>query len=253
MESDSESEVSFQSYSHHDEYNKRSPLAQYTRHVNISWVLCLASFLGAYFLVTITIMLILLSRGFNISNPRVPSIPYSPANTAVGYTVQKSAVVEDLGDSVFASAPSDKASFKAWMDLVYPTLIRLTYDEMLLAQESPEESVEVKGGGYMGSLGVYHELHCLRRLKLHIYKTDVPPAYELYHLNHCIEVIRLSLMCAGNTALYTFEWVGNETKPRTKTNSQRVCVDFAAIEAWSKEREIGFSPVLVGPEWRDGN
>lgn len=34
-----------------------------------------------------------------------------------------------------------------------------------MASENPEQSVEVEGGGYMGSLGVYHELHCLVREK----------------------------------------------------------------------------------------
>ncbi len=31
----------------------------------------------------------------------------------------------------------------------------------MLAKEPLEDSVKVAGGGYLASLGVYHELHCL--------------------------------------------------------------------------------------------
>lgn len=32
-----------------------------------------------------------------------------------------------------------------------------------MAEEDPEHLVKLEGSGYMGSLGVYHELHCLVR------------------------------------------------------------------------------------------
>lgn len=59
-------------------------------------------------------------------------------------------------------------------------------------------------------------------------------------------------MCSGNTALYSFQWERNDTrKPRTKTNSERICVNFETLEAWNLERGIGLAPVLIGPEWED--
>ncbi|KAJ4354616.1 uncharacterized protein N0V89_006353 [Didymosphaeria variabile] len=78
--------------------------------------------------------------------------------------------------------------------------------------------------------------------------------YHLHSLdppyNHCLEAIRLSLMCAGNTALYSFQWPDSNEKvrkPKTKTNSQRTCADWDAIESWAQDRSIGLNPSLERP------
>jgi hypothetical protein len=78
---------------------------------------------------------------------------------------------------------------------------------------------------------------------------------KIFHTNvkldHCLEAIRLSLMCAGNTALYSFQWPdSNEEvrKPKTKTNSERTCVDWNLIDQWARNRSIGMSPTLERPD-----
>lgn len=45
------------------------------------------------------------------------------------------------------------------------SLSRASYEEMNFGHEDPEHSVAVadEKGGYMISLGVFHELHCLVR------------------------------------------------------------------------------------------
>jgi hypothetical protein len=58
-------------------------------------------------------------------------------------------------------------------------------------------------------------------------------------------------MCAGNTALYSFQWPdSNEEvrKPKTKTNSERTCVDWNLIDQWARNRSIGMSPTLERPD-----
>jgi hypothetical protein len=42
-------------------------------------------------------------------------------------------------------------------------MIRASYDELARAGESPESSIQLQAGGYLASLGVYHDLHCLVR------------------------------------------------------------------------------------------
>ena len=42
-------------------------------------------------------------------------------------------------------------------------MIRASRKEMELSGEDPDQSVELVAGGYLASLGVYHELHCLVR------------------------------------------------------------------------------------------
>jgi hypothetical protein len=48
---------------------------------------------------------------------------------------------------------------KAWHDLLQGTMIRLTKEELLLANNAT--SLSHKDGGYVGGFGVSHSLHCL--------------------------------------------------------------------------------------------
>ena len=40
-------------------------------------------------------------------------------------------------------------------------MIRASYEELAQAGESPSTAIELLDGGYLASLGVYHDLHCL--------------------------------------------------------------------------------------------
>ncbi|PVH99939.1 hypothetical protein DM02DRAFT_672325 [Periconia macrospinosa] len=208
----------------------------------------------AYVCGSLAFMVLIYTRGeYRL---RGPDPPYTPLSD-LRYVVTNSA---DGYDKDLQGFPS-KAHDKAWIELVTPALSRATYEEMKLGREDPEHSVGVGdgNGGYMVSLGVYHELHCLRRMKMYLHKEHYYPKlahgsdedkYELNHLGHCLEAIRLSLMCAGNTALYSFQWPNNNEevrKPKTKTNSQRTCVNWEGIEAWAKNRSIGMNPRLERP------
>ena len=54
------------------------------------------------------------------------------------------------------------------------TLIRATRDELIAAGESLENATELAdGSGFLASLGVYHEMHCLVRSRF-------PPKVEAH-------------------------------------------------------------------------
>lgn len=50
-----------------------------------------------------------------------------------------------------------------------------TKEELERAGESFEDIAELEGGGYPASLGVYHELHCLRQLRFWLWKDRYYP------------------------------------------------------------------------------
>lgn len=59
------------------------------------------------------------------------------------------------------------------------------------------------------------------------------------HLDHCIEVLRVSAICTADLGLYSFVWAGKDaTKPQARSNSPRKCMDWSKIEGWSRERMI---------------
>jgi hypothetical protein len=49
-------------------------------------------------------------------------------------------------------------------------LIQASEADLLATNEDPTERLELVQGGYLASLGVFHELHCLRRLYWHMYE-----------------------------------------------------------------------------------
>lgn len=51
--------------------------------------------------------------------------------------------------------------YRTLVDTAAAVMIQASHDEMARAGEAPESSVQLSAGGYLASLGVYHDLHCL--------------------------------------------------------------------------------------------
>lgn len=89
----------------------------------------------------------------------------APASGAISW--QAEVVDGHQWESVFAGKPS-KETDDAWHNLLEPINLKVTADEMeRLGQTSLAFS---DGSGYLGTLGVYHELHCIKRLRKWFYK-----------------------------------------------------------------------------------
>ncbi|KAF1994866.1 hypothetical protein P154DRAFT_539246 [Amniculicola lignicola CBS 123094] len=188
-----------------------------------------------------------------VEGTKHPVVPYSPITHIVEHEVQD---VYPKTHSIYTGHPSEELD-SAWAELVHPMLIQTSRSEVSLSNDSPEERLELVEGGYLSSLGVYHELHCLRRIYWKFYEshyfpnmTDRERHYERGHARHCIETIRRSLMCSANTALYTFKWdEKNEHSPQALTsNAKRQCVKWGPLHRWASERTVGLYPKY----WRPG-
>ncbi|ORX96236.1 hypothetical protein BCR34DRAFT_460484, partial [Clohesyomyces aquaticus] len=135
-------------------------------------------------------------------------------------------------------------------------LIQASKKEVKLTSDDPEERLELINGGYLGSLGVYHELHCLRRLYWNTHPetyfpnmTESQREYERGHSRHCIEALRRSLMCTANTALYTFKWdeYNTHSKQVLVSNAKRQCVKWEPLHKWASARSVGLYPKFWRP------
>jgi hypothetical protein len=82
--------------------------------------------------------------------------------------------------------------------------------ELLDSGASPSNSVKVKNGGYIASLGVYHELHCLVKMRNFLYHhrhsqnlSSNELEYWYDHLgmyaNFSLFAVRYSLICLGRS------------------------------------------------------
>ncbi|KAF2119245.1 hypothetical protein BDV96DRAFT_642282 [Lophiotrema nucula] len=157
--------------------------------------------------------------------------------------------------SAFQGPPSTLTAH-AWNTLLQPFYFNATENEVSAGGLSPNVSVRVKDGGFLASLGVYHELHCLNQLRNFIYTHTGPPSFAendmAYHghLDHCIEVLRLSVMCAADLSFYTFTWPKEEnfTFLDAHSKSPRKCVDWEQIQDWSTGRKISLTPTVLYPD-----
>ncbi|KAK5988396.1 hypothetical protein PT974_12550 [Cladobotryum mycophilum] len=179
---------------------------------------------------------------------------WSPVQKLVEYEINGKHANGHNRRSPFQAPPS-KESDDAWLNLVEPMYFNATREEIERAGESMDDIVELVGGGYVGALGVYHELHCLRRLRFWLYQdhyypnlTEVQREYEHGHLAHCIDSLRLTIMCHGNTGMVSFNWKDPKSIfPGTQSNSKSVCAKWSSIEDWSRSRMISINPPILRP------
>ncbi|KAE9987416.1 hypothetical protein EG328_002772 [Venturia inaequalis] len=101
------------------------------------------------------------------------------------------------------------------------------------------------GGGYMTSLQVHHQLHCLNMIRkttyLGYYKDDAMfrgRSQEVIdeHKDHCIDIIRQILMCAGDVNPINYYWKEGRKDPMPKFSMQHTCRRFDDIEAWTVKK-----------------
>ncbi|KAI1129775.1 hypothetical protein F5Y10DRAFT_145402 [Nemania abortiva] len=210
--------------------------------------------------VAILHVVLIFSLGFLLSTRRsLPALhsdgpSWSPAHKVVKYEISSEHGLDPHSHSNYSGPPTDEQD-RAWDHLIRPVFFKASREELERAGESVENSIELVGGGYAATLGVHHELHCLRRLRLFLYKdryfpnlTEAQTNYVYGHLDHCIETLRLAIMCYGNTAMYTFNWDPHLPKPATKSNSKSLCVNWRAIEDWSYSKMISLDPDVYYPK-----
>ncbi|KAK2011971.1 hypothetical protein LZ32DRAFT_320239 [Colletotrichum eremochloae] len=72
----------------------------------------------------------------------------------------------------------------------------------------------------MGTLEVFHQLHCLDMIRRYTYPEFYPvdkfrtrKEFMRDHIEHCIDMLRQALMCFGDTGLVTFHWVEDTRVP----------------------------------------
>ncbi|KAI0480380.1 hypothetical protein GGR56DRAFT_625922 [Xylariaceae sp. FL0804] len=144
--------------------------------------------------------------------------------------------------------PSDELD-SAWEDLLYGLNVRISPDEMDLINETKTNRVLVTGGDYAAAMGIWHELHCINNLRKLIHwddyygpkydGTEDPEAFGKAHSDHCLDMIRQSLMCRPDTSIYPFHW-GEDGIPsnHVKSKTPTTCVRWDSLDNWASKRAL---------------
>ncbi|KAI1412076.1 hypothetical protein F5Y13DRAFT_180423 [Hypoxylon sp. FL1857] len=150
-------------------------------------------------------------------------------------------------ESPFDQGPSDELD-AAWDDLLHAINIKITGDELDFLGVNKTNLVQVNGGYYIGSMGVYHHLHCLNNLRMVVHwdyyesKFAGSPYFDHLgkaHSDHCINALRQAVMCHANTAVTTFEWVDEDNQLNGKEqrlDAVTTCAKWDSLDNWARQR-----------------
>ncbi|KAF2726541.1 hypothetical protein EJ04DRAFT_453159 [Polyplosphaeria fusca] len=152
------------------------------------------------------------------------------------------------------SGPPNTTNAAAWKQLLQPLYFNVSDNELVSSGGLPEQSVKAKNGGYISSLGVYHELHCLVKMRNFLYGhrhsqnlTTDELEYWYDHLDHCIELLRVSSMCTPDLSVYSFTWPMESDASFLDAHSSmpRRCVDWDQVARYMWRRRISLAPTLL--------
>lgn len=183
------------------------------------------------------------------------SLTILPGLRDLPYNIKIEHATDHTYYGLFAGPPSSMNTL-AWQRLLRPLYFNASTKELVASNTSMADAVKVADGGYVASLGVYHELHCLNQLRYFLYNDRFNPDMSIenkkewtVHLDHCIEVLRLSSTCRADTSLYTFTWPENDSALflEAHSNSPQKCVDWKELEDWSGDRRIYDQTILLKP------
>ncbi|KAI8277470.1 Cyclochlorotine biosynthesis protein O [Colletotrichum sp. SAR 10_98] len=129
-----------------------------------------------------------------------------------------------------------------WVSEEEVNLLNMTDSAELPFHKIPEE----QGGGYLAMLEVFHLLHCLNSLRMGLFYNyehykfldeGVPDENIYTHYDHCIDMLRMNLMCYADVTPALFvDPLSNPLRRDALPNwsSMHTCRDFDAIWDWNK-------------------
>ncbi|KAH9828729.1 uncharacterized protein C8Q71DRAFT_792669 [Rhodofomes roseus] len=200
--------------------------------------------------------LVLFYRSLHVSETQCAErlSAYSPAIQAVEYN-----------DVVFNGSLRHPSEFRgsptpeldaAWDRISGLRPLRLSEDDLAKIGKESTPSLakyhEEDGGGYFATIEIAHHMHCLNMLRKATYWDYYAPLDDSYqkdpdfhrvHLDHCIELLRQSLMCTADVGLITFNWVGNHRTPWPDFSTQHRCRNFDKIVDWNQAHSV----LIYGP------
>ncbi|KAI1318208.1 hypothetical protein F5Y16DRAFT_406399 [Xylariaceae sp. FL0255] len=127
-----------------------------------------------------------------------------------------------------------------WKKLTEATNIFVTPDEQ--EQLGGDLFLYEPAGLYTAQLTVFHDLYCLNFIRQSLYPDYYPEMRNDYtwqaHLEHCIDAIRLSVMCSGDMTIIPVKWSENTGWIMPIFDTTHTCRDFDALRAWALERQL---------------
>ncbi|KAG9225253.1 hypothetical protein CCMSSC00406_0007084 [Pleurotus cornucopiae] len=212
----------------HDDYCMSRRCTRLINSPTVLWCIVLLQF------VTIGILV------WHMDSPEQNSL-FSPANEAISYKYHR--FFNGFGRNVSPfQVPPSKELDELWEGLYNLGISRIPASQ---AKQLPNATEAIPGDehNYIVELDVFHELHCLNRIRKTIYSDYYPdmrlslPGNEA-HMSHCLDSIRQSLMCSSDVSLIVWKWDEEAGQSFPRGDVVHRCRDFDKIKEWASERQL---------------
>ncbi|KAI1197114.1 hypothetical protein F5X97DRAFT_344061 [Nemania serpens] len=219
---------------------------------------------GAIVLLTTGLVVLLLTRKPTDAQCGAQLSIWSPANEVIEYQLLEPNN-SFAHESPYRGPPTPELE-SAWTKLWLHGSIRFPEDKLHLINRTVDlgnnrtlKSWHDGKGGYHGQLEVHHQLHCLNLIRQYTWRDWYRRHPEIVrmsgdmlssdiesrmHTDHCIEALRLALMCHGDTTPSI--GILDPKAPRGQMadfSPLLKCRDFDKIQEWSVENQQNFPPV----------
>ncbi|RAK97889.1 oxidase ustYa family protein, partial [Aspergillus ibericus CBS 121593] len=154
--------------------------------------------------------------------------------------------------SIYRGKPTPELE-QAWLDLWNFAPINIPLEKLSALNKSTtsnwQRAKPEKGGGVIGSLEVFHQIHCLDLIRQYTYRDQYDyskqPAFDgteeqvRHHVDHCINSLRIFLQCTSDVTPYLV--LKDPKRPLgidPDFNTQHKCRDYGKIVTWAREHEL---------------
>ncbi|KAI1378900.1 hypothetical protein F4677DRAFT_443380 [Hypoxylon crocopeplum] len=171
-----------------------------------------------------------------------PRLVDTPANEGIEWELQ-TYLPNDMEHGPFSGHPRDEID-KNWHNLLDATNIIIEPEHMERWGRDKFGVATPDGKGFIGTLNVYHELHCIKRVWQYtypeVYSKDATPEQresERLHKEHCLDFLRKSAMCHADSGVITYQWAPNNLVP-VANSTQHQCANWKKLDDWTKARTV---------------
>ncbi|POS70315.1 hypothetical protein DHEL01_v211291 [Diaporthe helianthi] len=154
--------------------------------------------------------------------------------------------------TAYQGFPNDELDAR-WEDLYAAPMNNAVEKEKAMKLANKTLHVPLPGyeDKYMMLLDVFHQLHCLDEFRKLLYPKHYNSSFlasdgvhlkywDWYHMDHCVESLRQSIMCHSDVAVNTFVWKASKIM-EPNLGTLHVCRNFTKIREWAMERAVEIS------------
>ncbi|KJZ71930.1 hypothetical protein HIM_08686 [Hirsutella minnesotensis 3608] len=168
-------------------------------------------------------------------------VPTAPAMEAVEYIDLDFDNSFD-SHSLFRGPPTPERE-ELWRNVS----IKVPANKLTELNRTDAADLRESANGYVAMIEVFHQLHCLNLVRQYTWflagKYEMPPPDLMgspvgnrMHVDHCIETLRLALMCSSDVTPFFIRVDPNKPLGQSADfNSHHRCRNFQKINSWMDE------------------